>query len=270
MFKVIGNTNRSLIRQHIEADIKNCNVAKIMKPIMSEALELEVNAAVVQYKERAKWRNWGLAHYRKQGAAILLWGPPGTGKTSIAVYLASRIKMGLRNLDISTFGSGTPGENERKIAEFFAESKRDDKAIFIDECDSILWDRSKAGSDSMWMVAVINKLLAEISDFPHPMFLATNRMDTLDSALDRRLIAKIEIPRPGPYERRRIWEQKIPKTFPYQPTQIDLDELESFNLSGAEIENVIIRAASLAIATRKLPNFEIICNVATLEANKHA
>jgi len=239
------------------------------KPIMSAALEHSVKAAVIQYKDKNKWREWGMAHYRGQGSCILLYGPPGVGKTIIARYLCKLIGYGLRELDISTFGSNQPGENERRLEEFFLECERDGKALFMDECDSILWDRAKAGADSMWMVGVINKLLSLIGKFKHPLFLATNRRQELDPALNRRLIAEIEVPRPEYAERMRLWQQKIPSKFPFQPTPVQLQELAAYGLSGAEIENCVIKAAQEAIISKRNPQYDDLCNVARTEAAKH-
>lgn len=255
---------------HVNAKVEaKIATLQMNKPIMSPELEKEVLACIAQYKNRNKWSQWGMTHYRDQGAAVLLIGPPGTGKTMIATYLCERAKIGMRSLDISSFGSKEPGTNERMLDQIFKEAARDGKALFIDECDSILWDRSKAGPDAQWMASVINKILSEISKFKNLMFLATNRFGVLDPALMRRLLAVLEIPRPQYPERVRLWEQKIPKKFPLQLTRVQIEELASLDLTGAEIENAVIREAQLAISDSREPKFNSLCNVAKSESNSH-
>jgi SpoVK/Ycf46/Vps4 family AAA+-type ATPase len=73
------------------------------KPVMTRAVERAVMNAVVMYQQRKKWKQWGLHLIRKQGACILLEGPPGCGKTTIAEYLALRIrKKGMKQFHSRT------------------------------------------------------------------------------------------------------------------------------------------------------------------------
>lgn len=244
----------------------NCNVAKSMsKPILSPELEAQAEAVVIQYKNAAKWRSWGLSHLRKQGNCVLMDGPPGTGKTILARYLSRKSGKGMIEVDISQFGSNVPGENERAITKVFMEAAASDKNIFIDEAESVLWNRKHAEGGSMWMVSVINHLLKAISEFRHLMLLASNYPQRLDPAIFSRLIAHIHIPRPEYPERLRLWETKLPKGYPVQPTKVQFQELANFGLTGREIENVIVRTAQNALLTKREPTFIDLCNVARVE-----
>src|SRR5687767_5070298 len=98
---------RSLVRRTIEVQIEQSTIATLQmkKPIMSAEIERAVMSALSQYKNRNIWREWGLTYLRKQGSCILLWGPPGTGKTVIATYMCRLLKFGMKKLDLSVFGS---------------------------------------------------------------------------------------------------------------------------------------------------------------------
>lgn len=240
--------------------IKFCNVAN--KPILSPDVELQVHSAVAQYLGQDRWRDWGLRNYRKQGSFILMYGDPGTGKTLTASYLTQLINRPLAKLDLSTFGSGTPGEGERVIGQFFADAETNGASVFLDELDGIMWERSKAGEGSMWMVAIINKLLTEIADYKHLVIGATNHESILDSALRRRVIAYVHVTRPDFNTRKRLWAAKIPKKYPLQLSPIQIDTLASLNLTGATIENSVFKEAQYAILENRDPQFDSLCNVA--------
>lgn len=227
------------------------------KPVMSADVERQVMNAVTMYSKRQQWRAWGLHKLRKQGAAILLKGPPGCGKTVIADYLSLRIRQkGIKSLSFADFGSHIPGENARQIRKFFADAyENGNMTIFLDECEAVLWDRGRAGATAMWMLEVIDELLVQIGKYPGLIILASNKPELLDYALDRRLIATITIPRPEYPERVRLWEDKIPTEFPLKLSIDQTNKIATLQLSGAEIENTLIDYSSDCIRLDKKPNF---------------
>src|SRR5882757_1252630 len=122
------------------------------RPVMSEEVESKVRDAMVRYKNRKLWKRWGLHKVRKQGSAVLLHGPPGTGKDTIAIWMAKQINRGCLSLDISKVGGGDPGQSERGVHELFANGRaRNGMTVLMNECQSILGNRLKA-SDDTWMV----------------------------------------------------------------------------------------------------------------------
>lgn len=227
---------------------------------MSPALEAQVMNAVTQYSKRQLWRKWGMHLVRKQGAAILFIGPPGCGKTKIAEYLALNIrKKGIKELSFADFGSQVPGENSRQIRRIFDEAKENDgMTIFLDECEAVLWDRSKAGATAMWMLEVIDELLAQIGKYPYLTILATNKHELLDSALYRRLIATIQVDPPEKPERIRLWKSKWPDQFPLKLSIDEIDKVATVQLTGAEIENALIDMASECLRRDIKPKFALL------------
>lgn len=227
------------------------------KPIMSPALEAQVMNAVTQYQKQKLWKQWGMHKIRKQGSAILLKGPTGTGKTTIAEYLALTIrKYGIKSLSFGDFGSHVPGENSRQIRKFFEDAKENNwMTIFLDDCEAVLWDRSRAGGSAMWMLEIIDELLVQIRKYQGLIILATNKDELLDPAIYSRLIAVIDVQRPDIPERLRLWKSKIPPEFPLKLSISNFDEIATLQLSGAEIENVIIDYASDCLRRNKKPTY---------------
>jgi len=121
---------------------------------------------------------------------LLLWGPPGTGKSEYVKYLGDVlqakvvVKMGSDLLD--KYVGGT----EARIATAFAEAEAEKAILFLDEIDGLLQSRSKA--DHSWEVTQVNELLHQMENFNGVMIGATNFFENLDPAVLRRFTFKIE------------------------------------------------------------------------------
>ena len=121
---------------------------------------------------------------------LLLWGPPGTGKSEYVKYLGDIlktkvvVKMGSDLLD--KYVGGT----EERIASAFAEAEAEKAILFLDEIDGLLQSRARA--DHSWEVTQVNELLHQMENFDGVMVGATNFFDNLDQAVLRRFTFKIE------------------------------------------------------------------------------
>ena len=121
---------------------------------------------------------------------ILLWGPPGTGKTEFVKHLGKTlnsrvvVKMG------SDLLSCWVGETEKNIKRAFDEAEADNAILFLDEIDGIVQDRS--GAQRSWEVTQVNELLSRMENFKGVMVGATNFMDNLDAAIMRRFTFKLQ------------------------------------------------------------------------------
>lgn len=235
---------------------------------MSQELENEIESALAQYEQRQKWKEWGLLDFRKQGACVLMYGPPGTGKTTIAMYMAKRLSKGLVTLNMKDIGGKAPGDNERAIDKVFKEAHLRNKTVILDEAEAILWDRSKAGTDMLWMIGTIDELLMQIAKCPELVIICTNRMEMMDTALESRCFAMLQVGVPEYKERIRLWEQKMPTRFPLKLTTANIEKLATLQLVGRAIETAIVKEASHAIRENRDPSFTSLLQVVQTLASK--
>ena len=124
---------------------------------------------------------------------VLLYGPPGCGKTTIANALAGELKVPFINISAPSIVSGMSGESEKNLRELFEEAKSVAPClIFMDEIDAITPKRDGGAQREMErrIVAQLLTLMDELTldktdNKPVIVIGATNRPDSLDSALRR-------------------------------------------------------------------------------------
>jgi SpoVK/Ycf46/Vps4 family AAA+-type ATPase len=233
-------------------------------PIFDEKIQNQFDEAIAPISGAVRWKKWGMERvYGNRGTTILLTGEPGTGKTTAARFFAKRVSQGIIASSMADFGGGDPGDTERGINSIFDFGKsKDNCTLLFDECDAFLWDRAKAGPDSMWMLSVINTLLMRIESYGGLVFLATNFEVMLDKALKRRLTDTIHIPLPSGPIRKLLWKQKIPLEYPLQLNEDQETRLALPTLTGAEIENCIQTESRRAIRQGRHPKFDSLLQAA--------
>ena len=133
---------------------------------------------------------------RKPQRGILLFGPPGTGKTMIAKAIASECKSTFFNISASSLTSKWVGESEKTVKSLFKIAyKKVPSIIFIDEIDSILSKRSENENEATKRLKTEFLIqfdgLGSNTNAKLLVIAATNRPMDLDEALLRRLPKRV-------------------------------------------------------------------------------
>jgi transitional endoplasmic reticulum ATPase len=185
------------------------------------------------------------------GGGMLLFGPPGTGKTMIAKAVACELEATMFVISPAQLMSKWVGEAEQNVKKLFEAAKAEPKAvIFMDECEALVPKRRGGGSTVMQRV--VPQILQELEGFDRKagralMFLgATNEPWQIDPAMMRpgRLDARVYVPLPDPAARFRLFEIYLGK----RPLDDDIDFAQlvqkTGGYSGADIRAIASRAAT--------------------------
>lgn len=205
--------------------------------------------------------DWPLSHpkiFSRMGIVppkgILLYGPPGCGKTLLARAVANESKANFISIKGPELLSKYVGESEKAIREVFRKARMAAPCIiFFDEFDSIAPSRGRYTSDSGVSEKVLSQFLTELDGLEVNkdivIIAATNRPDILDPALirpgriDRILLV------PAPDEDGRL---EILKIFTKNMPIVNDFDLKNFNkklkgFSGADIETICRESAMIAL-----------------------
>jgi len=129
-------------------------------------------------------------HLRADSSArFCLFGPPGTGKTAWARYVAREVKRPLLVKQGADILNEYVGGTEKLIRNAFEEAARTRSILLFDEVDSFLPDRSRA--QRSWEISQANQFLTALEEFDGVLLCTTNLMGNLDPATLRRFDFKI-------------------------------------------------------------------------------
>ncbi|WFO75881.1 CDC48 family AAA ATPase [Desulfurococcaceae archaeon MEX13E-LK6-19] len=192
---------------------------------------------------------------------ILLYGPPGVGKTLLAKAVANEAEAYFIAINGPEIMSKFYGESEQRLREIFEQAKKNAPAIiFIDEIDAIAPKRDEVvGEVERRVVAQLLALMDGLESRGDVIVIAaTNRPNALDPALRRpgRFDREIEIPLPDKQGRLEILQIHT-RGMPLAP-DVDLEKLAEIThgYTGADLA-ALAKEAALHALRRYLPEIDL-------------
>lgn len=206
------------------------------------------NALMVPLLEPEMATKYGV----KPSKGLMLFGPPGCGKTLMLRAVASDLNVDMIGIKCSDVMSKWYGESENLIASLFEEARaRSPCILFLDEIDAIAKRRDFYSTDDV-TPRVLSIMLSEMDGMDEAegiMIVATTNMpDLVDPALMRpgRFDKVIYVPPPDGVSRQEILKVHMKGKY---IADIDVDKLagRTKGFSGADLANLVREASSLGL-----------------------
>ncbi len=186
---------------------------------------------------------------------VLLYGPPGTGRTVMAKAVANATSATFISMVGSEFVQKYLGEGPRMVRDVFRLARENSPCVvFIDEIDAIATKRfdAQTGADRE-VQRILLELLNQMDGFDQTtnvkVIMATNRADTLDPALLRpgRLDRKIEFPNPDRRQKRMVFQAATSKM--NLSDDLDLEDYvnRAEKISCADVASICAEAGLQAV-----------------------
>lgn len=200
----------------------------------------------------------------KRPNGILLYGPPGCGKTFIMKAIAAETKLPMYQVKISDIGSSYSNETEKNIKKIFDQLRNKYKEtgeasiLFFDECDSMFGKDS--GFNNQKVLNTLKEEMNNAGDDGIFVVAATNEKDKLDPAITRdgRFDAKVEVGYPDEEARIGLISQALNRPI-FKDNKIDANIKEFAGLTKG-LSNASISGIFSTLAYNKLSDASEIVN----------
>jgi transitional endoplasmic reticulum ATPase len=194
-----------------------------------DALNTDVGVeTIVQRVERVDQRLRERGARPASGMRMLFFGPPGTGKSALARYLAKKLDRRAFERRPSDLLSKWVGETEQNIAAAFATAEQDDAVLILDEVDALLFGRDNA--QRSWEISFTNELLSQLERYRGLLICTTNRLDGLDQAALRRFQLKAGFDYLTPEGAARLYGRLLARLCPAGVTVDVLRKLQAIEM----------------------------------------
>jgi transitional endoplasmic reticulum ATPase len=186
-------------------------------------------------------------------SGVLLAGPPGTGKTTVAKVLAAQARCSFYPVSAADITSKWLGESEKNVQDLFQRARENrPSVIFIDEIDGIAGTRGGWDTYDRQLTELLQQMDGIAGQAGVLVVAATNRPDELDPALLRggRLSRTITLPLPDGTGRAALL-RLFTKDMPMVSVDLDAVAARTDGWSGADLHALVQQAGLHALMTAR-------------------
>ena len=218
----------------------------------SVILSEENRNKVEQFIKENNYRDKLIKYRLKPMNRLLFYGASGCGKTFLAKALSNHLNYRMLYIDIAkSLSDGNVAQNISDI--FYIGNSLGNCLIFLDECDSIAWNRDSTSPDSGVIRRATNSLFQQLDQMndTNIFISATNMLHRLDPAFERRFNMKLEFKRPQ-MEIKEVVERFMYKEFTLlddvnETTKRIVGGSSRNKMSFYELEDITMRAMKRAV-----------------------
>ena len=228
--------------------------------VLNKNTENEIEDFIKCYKSRDKLIAAGI----DETNTLLLYGPPGCGKTTVAKYISMKTGLPLITARLDGLISSLLGSTAKNIRKIFDFASRQECILFLDEFDVIAKvrdDKNETGE----LKRVVNSLIQNIDIFSRDSIIiaATNHHELLDPAIWRRFNRVLAIEKPSTEDIQKLIDGYIKKGNVLFDINLKKQKMLGNSLSGlshADVKTVINNAIKSCLINgyQKIVMFDIL------------
>jgi SpoVK/Ycf46/Vps4 family AAA+-type ATPase len=202
--------------------------------------------------------------------SLMLYGPPGVGKSRLARHIARELGLDLYTARLDGLVSSFLGSTSKNIRALFEFASRTPCVLFLDEFDAIAKLRGDA-QELGELKRVVNSFLQNLDSLgpQTTVIAATNHEEILDRAVWRRFTYRLKLDYPSVDERVAMWSAFL-KSLSFTPREIALLADLSEGFSGSDIQEAALRLHRKRVTSQVKPDvssaFRALKNLATGDA----
>lgn len=232
---------RSAAPAAASADDTTIERASALRPVLADVDADAVDRIVREYRERDRLVASGLRPTR----TALFSGPPGVGKTMTMQFIADALDRPFIRVEPGDVIGSLLGESARALSATFREARDRGAVLILDEVDALAKRR-----DDLYDVGefkrFVTTLLVELDRWGDaaPLLAATNHLELLDRALERRFEAHIQLGPPDEAGRRKLLDGELRRlSLRPSPGVVEAIVAVTAGQAGAAIAGLVHRAA---------------------------
>lgn len=212
----------------------------------------------------------------KPGITVLMHGRPGVGKTELARQICKASGRDMLMVRPEKLNFSHLGESEKAMAGLFRNYRylgalsRNRPVLFMDECDGIFKARTNASDPCSNVENTLqNIILEELSSrFSGILICTTNRAQSLDPAMERRMLMKIDFASPTLESRKKIIRSMSPDL---KDALVDI--IAEYDFAGGNLHNIIKKIDMYEVVYGKPAGQELVtsfCNAERISAQTNS